>query len=290
MTYDLTTPQILKETAAGMQRYSILDQMLANRQIECTGEITAASVNALIRQIRYLAQEDPGAPITLYINSPGGEVTSGLALYDVMQATAASVNALIRQIRYLAQEDPGAPITLYINSPGGEVTSGLALYDVMQAVPCPIRTVCTGTAASMAAVLFAAGSQRDMLPHAEVMIHDPLMQSCPGGSALQMKSLGDRLMRMAAVLFAAGSQRDMLPHAEVMIHDPLMQSCPGGSALQMKSLGDRLMRTRRIIGQVLAEHTHHPLEEIYEKTCQDSFFGAEEAVAFGLADRIITQL
>ena len=82
----------------------------------------------------------------------------------------------------------------------------------------------------------------------------------------------------------------MLPHAEVMIHDPLMQSCPGGSALQMKSLGDRLMRTRRIIGQVLAEHTHHPLEEIYEKTCQDSFFGAEEAVAFGLADRIITQL
>lgn len=196
MTYDLIAPQILKETAAGMQRYSILDQMLANRQIECTGEITAASVNALIRQIRYLAQEDPSAPITLYINSPGGEVTSGLALYDVMQA-----------------------------------------------VPCPIRTVCTGTAASM-----------------------------------------------AAVLFAAGSQRDMLPHAEVMIHDPLMQSCSGGSALQMKSLGDRLMRTRRIIGQVLAEHTHHPLEEIYEKTCQDSFFGAEEAVAFGLADRIITQL
>ena len=113
MTYDLIAPQILKETTAGMQRYSILDQMLANRQIECTGEITAASVNALIRQIRYLAQEDPGAPITLYINSPGGEVTSGLALYDVMQA-----------------------------------------------VPCPIRTVCTGTAASMAAVLFATGSRQ----------------------------------------------------------------------------------------------------------------------------------
>lgn len=193
---DTTIPNIIKETSSGLQCCTILDEMLSHREIECTGEISSSSVNALIRQIRYLAREDSDAPINIYINSPGGEVVSGLALYDVMKA-----------------------------------------------VSCPIRTICTGTAASM-----------------------------------------------AALLFAAGDTRDILPHGVVMIHDPLMTSCHGGSALQMKALGDRLMQTRRITAQILARHTGHDLEQIFELTAQDTFFAAEEAVAFGLADRIITQL
>lgn len=189
----VTTPYIIKETSSGMFVYSIQDDMLLNREIECVGEINADSVNSLIRQIRHLARQDPEGEISIYINSPGGQVSSGLALYDVMKA-----------------------------------------------VPCPIRTVCVGTAASM-----------------------------------------------AAVLFAAGDRRDMLPHANVMLHDPRVYSCPGGSALEIRSMSDSLMQIRENIARLIAERTGRTLDEIYEKTAQDTWFTAQQAVDFGLADRII---
>lgn len=190
------TPTIIRETSNGAMYYSIADEMLMHREIECIGEITADAVNSLISQIRYLSQLDSSAEITIYINSPGGEVSSGLALYDVMKA-----------------------------------------------VKCPIRTVCVGRAASMGALLFAAGDQRDILPHGSVMIHDPLIT---GGVS--------------------------------------------GSALRFQSVSEDLMHVRQITGQILAELTHHTLDKIYEKTAQDTLFYAEDAVAFGLADRIITEL
>lgn len=186
------TPYIIKETSNGLFVCQIQDDMLQRREIECVGEINADSVNAIIRQVRYLAAQDPEAEITIYINSPGGEVASGLALYDVMKA-----------------------------------------------VPCPIRTVCVGTAASMGAVLFASGDRREMLPHAQVMIHDPLIQST------------------------------------------------GGSALTLKSTSDSLMEIRESTAKILAEQTGKTLEEIFEKTKQDTWFHAQEAVDFGLADSII---
>lgn len=165
------------------------------------------------------------------------------AIDCVGEITPETVNALILQLRYLQSEDEGKEITLYINSPGGEVSSGLALYDVMQAVKCPVRTVCVGTAASMAALIFAAGSQRDMLPHARLMIHDPLIS---GGL--------------------------------------------GGSALHIDSVSRDLMRTREITAELLARHSGHTLEEVYEKTARDTYFDADEAVAWGLADRITHEI
>lgn len=144
----MNRPQIIKETHKGLSLYTIEDDMLAHREIECIGEINAESVNSIISQIRYLNRLDSEAEITIYINSPGGEVTSGLALYDIMNA-----------------------------------------------VRCPIRTVCIGTAASMAATLFVAGDQRDMLPHARVMIHDPLINSGFGGSALQIQTISNDLLK-----------------------------------------------------------------------------------------------
>lgn len=195
MTYFNRQPRIMKETSSGFTFSGIEDEMLANREILCAGEIDADMVNSLINQIRFLARQDPEKEITIYINSPGGQVTSGLALYDVMQA-----------------------------------------------VKCPIRTVCIGMAASMGAVLFIAGDQRDMLPHAMVMIHDPLVQSC------------------------------------------------AGSALKLKQISEDLMRTREITGEIIAKHTGKTIEEIYEKTAVDSYFYAEEAVEFGLADNIIHEL
>ncbi|MCC8162025.1 MAG: ATP-dependent Clp protease proteolytic subunit [Lachnospiraceae bacterium] len=188
-------PCIIRETCGGNYAYQLEDDMLLHREVECVGEITAESVNSLISQLRYLARRDAGAEITMYINSPGGEVSSGLALYDVMKA-----------------------------------------------VRCPIRTVCVGMAASMGAVLLSAGDRREILKHARVMIHDPLMRGV------------------------------------------------GGSALHVRSLSEDLMRTREILCEILAEHTGKSIEEIYEKTCNDTYFYAEEAVAYGLVDRVIEEL
>ena len=115
-------PNIIRETSEGLNQIPIQDILFQRREVECIGEIT----------------ED-------------------------------SVAALIIQLRYLHREAPEQEITMYINSPGGEVSSGLALYDVMKAIQCPIRTVCVGTAASMAAILFLSGDKRDMLAHSKVM-------------------------------------------------------------------------------------------------------------------------
>lgn len=146
------TPCILHETSAGISVHSIVDEMLKDREVELVGEIDAEMVNSLIRQLRYLQKVD----------------------WD-------------------------GEITMFINSPGGEVASGLALYDVMQAITCPIRTVCLGMAASMGALLFIAGDERDMLPHSRVMVHDPLVGGGIGGSALSVKARADNLMRTREV-------------------------------------------------------------------------------------------
>ena len=156
---------------------------------------------------------------------------------------SASASVIVAQLLYLEGQDPEKDIYFYINSPGGEVQSGLALYDVMQAVSCPIHTVCLGMAASMAALLFIAGDQREMLPHSRVMIHDPLI----GGGI-------------------------------------------GGSALSVKARADDLMRIRDITAQVISQHTGMNLEEVFELTAKDTYFEAEEAIANGMADRIITNL
>ena len=189
-------PHIIRESADGTLLIPIQDEMLQRREIECVGEITQDSVYEMILQLRHLQHEDADAEITIYINSPGGEVQSGLALYDVMQA-----------------------------------------------VSCPIRTVCVGRAASMAALLFIAGDTRDMLTHARVMIHDPLIAGGVGGSALSVDAVA----------------RD-------------------------------LMKTRQTAAEIIAKHSGHSIEEVYAKTAKDTYFDADEAVAWGLADRIITTI
>ena len=190
---NLNCPRVLKETSRGISAYEIQDEMLQRRELECTGTIDSSSVYSLCRQLRYLQQEDPDQEITMFINSPGGEVDSGLALYDVMQSLS-----------------------------------------------CPVRTVCMGTAASMGALLFASGKQREILPHGRVMIHDPLIS---GGM--------------------------------------------GGNALQVQEISRNLLKTREETCGILARHTGKTLEEIYEKTAKDSWFNADEAIRFGLADKII---
>lgn len=147
MSQYIYEPAIIKETSEGTTRYAICDALFQRREIQIVGSVDADMVNSLISQIRYLAQEDPEKEITMYINSPGGSVSDGMALLDVMTA-----------------------------------------------VPCPIHTVCVGTAASMASLLFVCGDIRDMLPHSHLMIHDPLVQNI-SGSALKIETVSKNLLR-----------------------------------------------------------------------------------------------
>ena len=94
-------------------------------------------------------------------------------IFLTQEVNQMTMMALLKQLIFLSRENPDQEITLYINSPGGEVDSGFAVYDYIKAIPAPIRTVCIGKAASMGAILFLAGDRRFMLPHAQVMIHDP---------------------------------------------------------------------------------------------------------------------
>lgn len=101
------------------------------------------------------------------------ELLSKRKIFLTEQVNAKTSDELIKKLMYLNDADSKAPITLYINSPGGEVYSGLAVYDFTQLMKAPLKTVCIGSAASMGAILFLAGKEREMLPHTRIMIHDP---------------------------------------------------------------------------------------------------------------------
>jgi len=158
---------------------------------------------------------------------------------EVNETTASLV---VAQLLFLESEDPGKDIQLYINSPGGMVTAGMAIYDTMQYIKCDVSTICIGLAASMGAFLLAGGAKgkRYALPNAEIMIHQPL-----GG--------------------AQGQASDIKIHAE------------------------HIIRTKAKLNRLLAEHTGQSVETIEKDTERDNFLTAEEAVEYGLIDKVITK-
>ena len=151
-------------------------------------------------------------------------------------------NTVIAQMLFLESEDPDKDINVYINSPGGSVTAGLAIYDTMQYIRPEIATICMGQATSMGALLLAAGAKgkRYTLPHARVMIHQPL----------------------------GGAQ---------------------GQATDIDIQAREIMKIKELIHQILVKHTGQTLERIRQDTERDYFMDAEEAVRYGIVDRIITE-
>jgi ATP-dependent Clp protease protease subunit len=149
-------------------------------------------------------------------------------------------NLVIAQILFLAAKDPSKDIKLYINSPGGVVTAGFAIYDTMRFVKCDVATTCLGQAASIAAVLLAAGTKgkRAALPNSRVLIHQVF----------------------------GGAQ---------------------GPAIDVKIQTDELLRVRDQINRTLAFHTGQPVKKIAKDTERDYYMAPEEALAYGLIDRII---
>jgi ATP-dependent Clp protease protease subunit len=186
-------PMVVEQTARGERAYDIYSRLLKDRVIFCVG------------------------PVEDYM-----------------------ANVIVAQLLFLESENPDKDIALYINSPGGHVTAGLAIYDTMQFIKPDVSTICIGQAASMGAVLLAGGAKgkRFALPDSRIMIHQPL-----GGMQ--------------------GQAADMEIHAREILY------------------------TRDRLNAILAKHTGQPVEKIKNDTDRDNFMRSEEAVSYGLIDRML---
>ena len=158
---------------------------------------------------------------------------------EVNDVTASLV---VAQLLYLEAQDPDKDIYLYINSPGGSITAGMAIYDTMNYIKCDVATICVGMAASMGAFLLSSGAK---------------------------------------------GKRMALPNAEIMIHQPLggMQ----GQATDIKIHADRIIRIKDKLNKLLSEQTGKALKTIEKDTERDNFMSADEAMAYGLIDKVITK-
>ncbi|MBO5097475.1 MAG: ATP-dependent Clp endopeptidase proteolytic subunit ClpP [Agathobacter sp.] len=158
---------------------------------------------------------------------------------EVNETTASLV---VAQLLFLESEDPGKDIQLYINSPGGMVTAGMAIYDTMQYIKCDVSTICIGLAASMGAFLLAGGTKgkRFALPNAEVMIHQP-----SGGAK--------------------------------------------GQATDIQITAENILKTKKKLNEILAANTGKTYEQVAADTERDYYMSAEEALAYGLIDGVITK-
>ena len=156
------------------------------------------------------------------------------------EVNSASAGVIVAQLLYLEGQDPEKDISLYINSPGGVITDGMAIYDTMQYIKCDVSTICIGMAASMGSFLLAAGAKgkRLALPNAEIMIHQP----------------------------SGGAQ---------------------GQATDINIAAQHILRTRDRLNKIYAERTGQPLEVIQRDTERDNFMTAQEALEYGLIDKVI---
>ena len=186
-------PMVVEQTNRGERSYDIFSRLLKDRIIFLSDEVNDVTASLVVAQLLFLDSEDPDKDINLYINSPGGSITAGMAIYDTMQYTKADVS-----------------------------------------------TICVGMAASMGAFLLSAGAKgkRYALPNSEIMIHQPL-----GGTQ--------------------GQATDIQIHAE------------------------RIIKMKEKLNKMLSENTGQPLDKIKMDTERDNFMSAQEALEYGLIDKIV---
>ena len=161
-----------------------------------------------------------------------------IVLSDEVNSQTASL--VVAQLLFLEGQDNEKDINLYINSPGGSVTDGMAIYDTMQYIKCDVSTICIGMAASMGAFLLSSGTK---------------------------------------------GKRICLPNAEVMIHQPLGQT--KGQATEIEIAANHILKTKKKLNSILAANCGKTVEEVTADTERDNWLSAEEALAFGLVDKVI---
>ena len=160
------------------------------------------------------------------------------------QVNDSTASLVVAQLLYLESQDTEKDISLYINSPGGSITSGMAIYDTMKYIKCDVSTICIGMAASMGAFLLAAGTK---------------------------------------------GKRFALPNSEIMIHQPLISGGLSGQCTDIKIQSDHLVRIRQKMNEMLAENCGKPLEQIQQDTERDNYMTAQEAMEYGLIDKVIVK-
>ena len=150
-----------------------------------------------------------------------------------------SASIIVAQLLFLESEDPKKDINLYINSPGGSVSAGMAIYDTMNYIKCDVSTICIGMAASMGAFLLAGGAKgkRFALPNSTIMIHQP----------------------------SGGAQ---------------------GQATEIQIVADQIAKTKQKLNRILAENTGQPIEVVEVDTDRDNYMSAEEAMKYGIIDKV----
>ena len=163
-----------------------------------------------------------------------------IILADEVNDTTASL--VVAQMLFLEAQDPDKDISFYINSPGGSVTAGMAIYDTMNFIKCDVSTICMGMAASMGAFLLSSGAK---------------------------------------------GKRFALPHSEVMIHQPLGGARGQASDIQIQA--EQILKTKAMLNQILAENTGKPLDVIEKDTDRDNYMTAQEAMEYGLVDKVISK-
>lgn len=161
-----------------------------------------------------------------------------IVLSDEVNSQTASL--VVAQLLFLESQDSEKDISLYINSPGGSVTDGMAIYDTMQYIKCDVSTICIGMAASMGAFLLSSGAK---------------------------------------------GKRICLPNAEVMIHQPLGQT--QGQATEIEIAAKHILKTKEKLNRIMAENCGRPIEDLMRDTDRDNWLTAEEALAYGLVDKVI---
>ncbi|MCL2037012.1 MAG: ATP-dependent Clp endopeptidase proteolytic subunit ClpP [Oscillospiraceae bacterium] len=149
---------------------------------------------------------------------------------------------IVAQLLFLEGQDPDKDIHLYINSPGGSISDGMAIYDTMNYIKCDVATICLGMAASMGAFLLAAGTK---------------------------------------------GKRSALPNSEVMIHQPLIHGGLSGQASDIKIRSDHIISTKEKMNVLLAEMTGQPLEKVQQDTDRDTFMTAQQALEYGIVDKVM---
>jgi ATP-dependent Clp protease protease subunit len=189
--------------------------------------------------IPYVTEQSPRGERTMDIYS---RLLADRIIFLGMPVDDQIANIVMAQLLHLESEDPEQDVNVYINSPGGSVTAGLAIYDTMRFIRCDVATTALGMAASMGAFLLAAGSKgkRNALPNTRILLHQP-----SGG--------------------LAGQVSDVEIHAR------------------------ELMRTKQKMNELLAEMTGQPVEKIERDTDRDYMLGAEDAVEYGLIDRVVSR-
>ena len=192
MEKNTLVPYIVEQTSHGERSYDIYSRLLEDRIIFLSGEIDDAVANTVVAQLIYLEAKDPAKDISLYINSPGGSVSAGLAIYDTMNY-----------------------------------------------VKCDVSTICIGMAASMGAFLLSSGQKgkRYALPNSEIMIHQPL----------------------------GGAQ---------------------GQASDIKIAAEHILKTKRKLNAILSQNSGKPVEQVERDTDRDNYLSAQEAMEYGLIDKV----